>query len=244
MFTDNLSNRDPGALCHAWWLTAANRIFRLYVSKRNPSKNLQILAKYIMRVYAKVWFMIKKNWQFYHSSFRESRFLPKKLREAAVDPCIRTNAFALHPENLLMAMLVDSRQEMERQAVDIVKKSRQYQKEANRKFSIPKINFKAKDYPDLIHWTNITPPPALADLSEKDIEEAINSLNKFKENLPPYPCYTQAVERTVQLVTQASKKVCCQKERDGFIRNTISSRLEIKKSARFAGTFSSRASRA
>ena len=100
---DNLANRDPGALCHARWLTAANRILRSYVSEHNPSKNLRILAEYITRVYAKVWFMIKKNWQFYHSSFhvwetiRESRFLPKKLREAAVDPCIQTNAFALHP---------------------------------------------------------------------------------------------------------------------------------------------------
>ena len=59
---DNLANRDPGALCHVRWLTAANRILRLYVSERNPSKNLRILAEYIMRVYAKVWFMIKKNW--------------------------------------------------------------------------------------------------------------------------------------------------------------------------------------
>ena len=78
-----------------------------------------------MRVYAKVWFIIKKNWQFYHSSFhvwetiRESRFLPKKLREAAVDPCIQANAFAMHPKNLLMTMLVDYRQEIRRQAVDI-----------------------------------------------------------------------------------------------------------------------------
>ena len=151
-----------------------------------------------MRVYAKVWFIIKKNWQFYHSSFhvwetiRESRFLPKKLREAAVDPCIQANAFAMHPKNLLMTMLVDYRQEIRRQAVDIIKKARQNQKEGNRKFSIPKINFKAKDYPELIHWTNVTPPPALADLSEQDIEEAINSLNKFEEKLPPYPCHTQA----------------------------------------------------
>ena len=58
--------------------------------------------------------------------------------------------------------------------------------------------------------------------SRQDIEEAINSLYKFKEKLPPYSCHTQAVERTVQLVTQASKKVCGQEERDGFIRNTIS----------------------
>ena len=51
---DILVNRNPGTLCHARWLTAANRILRLYVSERNPSKNLRILAEYIMRVHAKV----------------------------------------------------------------------------------------------------------------------------------------------------------------------------------------------
>ena len=54
-------------------------------------------------------------------------------------------------------------------------------------------------------------------------------MNKFKEKLPPYPCHPQAVERSVELVTQASKKACGQEERDGFIRNTISSRLKIEK---------------
>ena len=39
-----------------------------------------------------------------------------------------------------------------------------------------------------------------------------------------FPCHTQAVERCVKLVTEASSKVCGHSARDGFIRATLLSR--------------------
>jgi hypothetical protein len=57
----SLSFRNPGKLSHARWLTMANRILRLYVGTENPSKNLQLLAEYIIKVYAPIWFHIKLN---------------------------------------------------------------------------------------------------------------------------------------------------------------------------------------
>ena len=39
-----------------------------------------------------------------------------------------------------------------------------------------------------------------------------------------FPCHKQAAERTVKLVTEASKKVCGHNKRDGFIRSTLKSR--------------------
>lgn len=55
----DLSNKSPGAISHARWLTAANRILRLYVSEAKPSINLIKLTKYILKVYAPSWFAIK-----------------------------------------------------------------------------------------------------------------------------------------------------------------------------------------
>lgn len=52
-----LANRQPGKLVHARWLTAGNRMLRLYVSTENPSKELEILRKlvsYILTVYVPI----------------------------------------------------------------------------------------------------------------------------------------------------------------------------------------------
>ena len=43
-------------------------------------------------------------------------------------------------------------------------------------------------------------------------------------DFPRFPCHTQAVERCVKLITQASATVCGQKARDGFIRSRLEGR--------------------
>jgi len=55
----DLAMRNPGCLNHLRWLTTANRILRLYVSDKKPSKNLKTLVTFIIRVYAPMWFAIK-----------------------------------------------------------------------------------------------------------------------------------------------------------------------------------------
>lgn len=44
-----------------------------------------------------------------------------------------------------------------------------------------------------------------------------------------FPCHSQAVERHIKLVTEASVSVCGEKPRDGFIRCRLKSRCEIPK---------------
>jgi hypothetical protein len=56
----NLEARNPGQIDHARWLTTANRILRLYICTRDPIQPLQTLAEFIMRVYALMWFRIKR----------------------------------------------------------------------------------------------------------------------------------------------------------------------------------------
>ena len=59
--------------------------------------------------------------------------------------------------------------------------------------------------------------------------EALCHERKLEGYFPMYPCHTQAVERTVKLVTEASVSVIDASGRDGSIRNTISSRSKMSK---------------
>ena len=59
--SDDLTNRSPGKMSHARWLTKANRILRLYISTSNPSNELKLIAEYCVKVYASIRFQIKTN---------------------------------------------------------------------------------------------------------------------------------------------------------------------------------------
>jgi len=95
-----------------------------------------------------------------------------------------------------------------------------------RKFDIPKINFEANDYIELIDWSSseVTPPPILNDVTTEDLKSMLEEPIPIDWTFTKFPCHTQAVERTVKLVTEASKKVCGHNKRDGFIRSTLKSR--------------------
>lgn len=94
----DLSNRSPGKMSHARWLTKANRILRLYVSTEIPTNELKQLATFVVKVYAPIWFEIKLNptckdgaRHFWKLVFY-SRYLPQDLK-SVVDPVIKRNAF-------------------------------------------------------------------------------------------------------------------------------------------------------
>jgi hypothetical protein len=57
----NLVVRDSGTHNHSRWLTCANRVLRLYISEIKPFYELKTLTSYIMKMYASVWFDIKRN---------------------------------------------------------------------------------------------------------------------------------------------------------------------------------------
>lgn len=96
------------------------------------------------------------------------------------------------------------------------------------------------DYVDMICWQKIDPeqqtPPLLRDLvitegnihqlakfkiTDPNFEGNIESINdeaiKFDIDLANIPCHSQAVERCVKIVTEASKHVSSESQRDGYI---------------------------
>jgi len=225
-----LSRRDPGALSHSRWLTAANRILRLYVATEKPSPNLKTLATYIMKVYAPIWFQIKANPsckdgpKHAFNTVRYSRYMPKKLK-MVIDPVIQRNAYFANPENILLAMISDEQKHIRELAMRRILRARS-ESYGIRHFKIPPLRFDATEYFDLIDWQScdVTEPPLLSEISENDMAMYIGSGYVPKIDFPKYPCHTQAVERCVKLVTEAAAAVCGAKARDGFIRVRLESR--------------------
>ncbi|GBN11044.1 hypothetical protein AVEN_22835-1 [Araneus ventricosus] len=99
-----------------------------------------------------------------------------------------------------------------------------------RRFVIPAVNFRATDYVDLIDWQvcNVTPPTVLRHISSHEL------LKMIQDDAPmdgwdfiKFPSHTQADERIVKLITEASRKIFGPQNRDGFIRATLESRKQM-----------------
>ena len=77
-----------------------------------------------------------------------------------------------------------------------------------RSLAVPKINFTASEYHLIIDWqtTNVTEPQSTKHLINTEVEALIKSKEKPK-NMKDFSCHTQAVERTIKLITDASAAV-------------------------------------
>lgn len=211
----SLSQRDPGKLNHSRWLTTANRILRLYVSIEHPTHNLKVLAEYVMKVYASMWFKIKSQpWCQYgsvhfYNIVTKSRFLTEDFKKV-IDLTLQRNAYYAHPENILLAMLADDRKHVRELGLKRILKLRQENEAPNniREFRTPKLNFEA------------------VSLSNYEIQSLILDVPRYSD-LFNFPCHSQAVERCVKIVTEASGAVCGTEARDGFIRARIASRVSL-----------------
>ena len=251
--SNDLRFHDIGPIVQSWWLTLACRILRLYIATENPSENLTILALFSIKVYFQTWFEIKhyskltcgsKN--FFNLFQRIISFPNQKVGEIGLK-VLQNNGFFAHPENILLGMLGDDDEDLRRMAVNklccLRSKGRgdpiddNFEREfidpssvpttctAVRKFLIPKINFKAKSFLEMVNLnvSDIFEPPAIKQFSY----EEINKLRLRPLKLS-HPCHNQAVERHVKLVTEASASTTGHERRDGMIRQRIQSRRLMK----------------
>ena len=145
----DLASRNPGCLNHSRWLTTANRILRLYVSKSNPSDKLLTLVTFIIRVYASTWFKVKAHSsckdgvRHFHAIISRSRYLSPKYRNI-VDPVIHRNAYFAQPENILLAMISEHRPHIQILGLRRIMKARATKPNIRtRRFKVPtNLNFK------------------------------------------------------------------------------------------------------
>ena len=129
----------------------------------------------------------------------------------------------------MIALITDDRLNIRELGLRRVMKSRQQHSHKIRKFQIPKLNFNANDYIEMINWQKVllTSPPILASYTDIEVQKLIQDGDHTALHFPRFPCHTQAVERCVKLVTEASIAVCGQRARDGFIHSRIESRKKM-----------------
>lgn len=225
--------RNPGALNDSRWLTTANRLCRLYVLTKKNSEEFVSIITFIVTVYAPMWFDIKMHpsckdgVRHVHKMIMRSRYMSDSLKKIN-DPVIERNSFFAHPENILIAMTTDERRHMRQLGLRRILKARLNPGKSTRQFRVPRLNFDCADY---IDWTveKVTEPPITTKISDEDLKIFINDPNTPLIDLDRFPCHTQAVERCIKLVTDASMAVCGQTRRDGFIRAWLNSRKIMPK---------------
>ena len=167
-----------------------------------------------MKVYAPMWFRIKVNSssecgaQNLFKTIELSKSLNANVKEI-IHPVIQRNAFYADPENILLGMINDERSHIRELSWRYIRKARDHYKgKSLRIFKIPALNFEATDYTTMISWqdTEVTEPLLTHKLTDKEIEDLIESKQMIA--FGHLPCHTQATERCVKLVTEASSSVC------------------------------------
>src|SRR6218665_1082019 len=87
-----------------------------------------------------------------------SRYLPPDLR-AIVDKVIKRNGYYGHSENILLCMLSDERPHIRelafRHTLAARKETASNSSRTVRQFRVPKLNFEAHDYTELLDWQSI-----------------------------------------------------------------------------------------
>ena len=165
-------------------------------------------------------------------AIRRSRYLAPKYR-AVVDSSIQTNGFFALPENILLSMVTDPGPDVRKDALNKILRARKEEIGACgvRYNIVPNINFRAKDYSQMIDWedptVSITVPPVLRKFKNRELTEKLSAPEVCSWAFTSYPCHTVAVERTVKLVTSASETVCGWDARDRQIRSTLLSRQHV-----------------
>ena len=106
-------------------------------------------------------------------------------------------------------------------------------------FSIPSLNLDAKAYHEAIEWPvwsstgldceggEYADPPLLKAVTDEEVNHLAENPLPAKYELPPVPCHSQAVERHVKLVSQASKKASSAEQVYGIVRATLLSRQKM-----------------
>ena len=210
---------------------------RIYVSTEKPSKNFKLVIQYIMQVYVPLWFAIKFQSSIARAAFhvfeavRRCRTLPQEVQDIVL-PVVERNAYGAHVESILCSMIADEQkpayQELAWRRILRCREER-VPSQRVRTFRTPSLNFNATSYIQLIDWSSIhiSEPVFTKCIETATIKEIIQN-RQFNSNvIPNLPCHTQAVERHIKIVTEASAAVVGHENREGYIFNRIKSRQSM-----------------
>lgn len=228
-----LKTAMPGNVSHARWLTKANRILRLYMSKEQCTCNesLYKIAKFIVNVYAPSWFYIKQHPSCFDGAknFFYLMQLCYNLGDDVweiVEPVLKNNAYFAHPESILLAGVADDNCSVRHRSCQMIIQARDYAlNNTIRLFDKDKLvlNKNATSFMDMISWNSvtITAPPLLSTISNDDLH------NFSATSLQGIMCHSQQVERAIKDVSSTTCAVFGHVSRHGMILQCTKSRKEL-----------------
>ena len=180
--SDSLALLKPGNIVLSRWLTTANRLLRLYVSTSSPSENFKMIVLFIMKVYVPTWLEIKCNQSIVLGS-KHLYSLIKRMKSLGNDlvdivkATVQRNAFFANPETILLCMTHDENPWIRKLTWRRILKARKLHAEHGgvRAFMIPKLNFDADNYYDMVTWMeDVTEPPLTSFMDTAEIEKFID----------------------------------------------------------------------
>ena len=205
-----LQEIKPGPLCHARWLTTAERLVYMWTRHHGltgkDAKVLEILVKFCLQMHFKMYFDIKVKHHLvdapYHilTMLRILRSQPKSVRDI-VTFYVRTGAWYAHHENVLVSLLASRDPKDRKFAVDQILKKRGKSELGDmsvRPRITPKLNILATTLTKMVNW------------KPGDVQESVFTCRLSKQEIkgfletpfdpPKFTSHTQSTERAVKQV--------------------------------------------
>ena len=221
----------PGTVTPARWVTTGSNILVVYMQTPRDSvtPQLKLLVKFILRAYAPTLFCIKQNWGFrngpihFFNMLRLSKSMLEKkhptLYEGVKDR-LQNNAHFAHLEAILVTMCHDQDPKVSQKGIAIIEKLRSQKVPAiPRKVRVPKINFEAAYYYDLIDMDDMNledfvSPPILSSHTIEDLKN-----KNWRDDYLKICCHSQHIERLVSITSEAAIHAIGQEKRHAWIIN-------------------------
>ena len=228
---DDLKNIQIGPLNHARWLNTQTRIIYMTTRKHGlEGKNLKVLsslAVYAVQSYFKLFFDIKVKHKMSDAPehiLTQLRILKTQPKEVCdiVTPYIKTGAWTVHSENLLISLLISKDQTDRKFAVQKLLEIRGdavYGNMSCRTRRTPDLNQTATRTTELILWEEEIHLNLL--VFTCSISTYQTDLIDFPMEEPPYQIHTQSTERSLKAVTEAVAADVGHSARDGFVRARV-----------------------
>ena len=214
----DLTNLIAGSMNHARWLTLSIRLLQLYTRTETPDDSLIQIVRYIVQVYAPMWFEIRSQNNFVNGPkliFRKIELVKtqSEIVQNIVKPVIQRNSYFAEPGIILCSWLLSENQNLRTKALEIVKTAKEKPVTSKlrilkgiRQLKIPPLNWNASDWTEIVDLSRLklSLPSIITELTVEDLENIQLTPRVF----PRFPLHSTSVERAVRLVSEASGQVC------------------------------------
>ena len=216
----SLARKHIGPHNHPRWLTLATRLMCLYTRTVKPSKELQLLINYILKVYVPSWFHIKITNslsdlpQIIFKAAQHVKTMESKYQNK-IKAAFQRSSFCFLPENFIYCLITSNSLSTQSEGWKLVLKSRSMRNKSSGR--ILPINWDATEWTEMISLKdkNIIEPPCTQDIPSKEVSSFLNGNGILQ--IEKLPSHSQSVERTIKMVSKASKLVYGQERRHQLI---------------------------